>query len=88
MDTIARHATQAVLWRLGFFRVVVVTGARDLSGLRALRADLGPRFKLGILAYLGEEARVLDPTLVAVPLAALLGVGAFPPSDPDGSLAT
>ena len=63
-------------------------GARDLSGLRALRADLGSRFKLGILAYLGEEARVLDPALVAVPLAALLGVGAFPPSDPDGSLAT
>jgi predicted AAA+ superfamily ATPase len=65
----------------------VSVGARDLSGLRALRADLGPRFKLGILAYLGGEARVLDPTLVAVPLASLLGVGAFPPSDPDGSLA-
>jgi predicted AAA+ superfamily ATPase len=66
----------------------VSIGSRDLSGLRALRADLGPRFKLGILAYLGEEAHVLDPTLIAVPLASLLGVGAFPPSDPDGSLAT
>ena len=66
----------------------VSAGARDLRGLRALRADLGPRFKLGILAYLGEEAHVLDPTLVAVPLASLLGVGAFPPSDADGSLPT
>jgi predicted AAA+ superfamily ATPase len=46
---------------------------RDLRGLRGLRDDLGPRFKLGILAYLGEDAVVLDPGLVAVPLASLLG---------------
>lgn len=48
--------------------------ARDLSGLRALRGDLGDRFRVGILAYLGEEARQVDDTLVAVPLASLLGV--------------
>ena len=28
---IPRHATSAVLWRLGFFRVVVVTGARQVG---------------------------------------------------------
>ncbi|MBE3035071.1 MAG: ATP-binding protein, partial [Actinobacteria bacterium] len=55
----------------------------DLSGLRALRGDLGPRFKLGIVANLGVEAREVDDRIVAVPLASLLGVGAFPPSDPD-----
>jgi predicted AAA+ superfamily ATPase len=60
----------------------------DLSGLRALRGDLGPRFKLGIVANLGGEAREVDDRIVAAPLAALLGVGAFPPSDPDGSLTT
>lgn len=49
--------------------------SRDLSGLRALRGDLGDRFRLGIVAYLGEELRVVDDTLVAVPLASLLGVG-------------
>ncbi len=59
----------------------------DLSGLRALRGDLGARFKLGIVANLGGEAREVDDRIVAVPLASLLGVGAFPPSDPDGSLA-
>jgi predicted AAA+ superfamily ATPase len=48
---------------------------RDLRGLRGLREDLGPRFKLGILAHLGDEAVTLDPSLVAVPLASLLGVG-------------
>jgi uncharacterized protein len=50
----------------------------DLSGLRALRGDLGPRFKLGIVANLGVEAREVDDRIIAVPLAALLGVGALP----------
>ena len=48
----------------------------DLSGLRALRGDLGARFKLGIVANLGDEVREVDDRIVAVPLAALLGVGA------------
>ena len=48
---------------------------RDFSGLRALRGDLGGRFRLGIVACLGEEQRVIDESLVAVPLASLLGVG-------------
>ena len=47
---------------------------RDLSGLRALRDDLGDRFALGILAYLGSDPRVVDDRLVALPLASLLGV--------------
>jgi hypothetical protein len=47
--------------------------------LRALRGDLGPRFRLGSLAHLGQEARVIDETLVAAPLSSLLGcpAGAF-----------
>jgi uncharacterized protein len=43
------------------------------SGLRALRNDLGERLRLGILAYLGEDARVIDDAIVALPLASLLG---------------
>jgi len=54
----------------------VALAHRDFSGLRALRADLGGRFRLGIVAYLGDDARVVDETLLAVPLASLLGVGA------------
>lgn len=49
---------------------------RDLTGLRALREDLGSRFRLGIVAYLGETAEPLDRTLCAVPVASLLGVAA------------
>ena len=45
----------------------------DASGLRALRADLGDRFRLGIIAYLGQDVRMIDQTIVAVPLASLLG---------------
>ncbi len=54
-------------------------GHRDFSGLRALRGDLGSRFRLGVLAYLGQDVRVIDETLVAAPLASLLGcrAGAF-----------
>ncbi len=54
---------------------------RDLRGLRSLRQDLGPRFKLGVVAYLGSEAVVLDPSLAAVPLASLLGAGAGESAD-------
>ena len=46
----------------------------DVSGLRALRGDLGSRFRLGIVATLGRELRAIDENLVAVPLASLLGV--------------
>lgn len=46
----------------------------DASGLRALRSDLGGRFALGIVAHLGEEARAIDDSIVAMPLASLLGV--------------
>jgi hypothetical protein len=49
-------------------------GHRDTSGLRALEGDTGSRFQLGLLAYLGEEVRVLGERLLAVPLSSLLGV--------------
>ncbi len=55
------------------FKSAVTLGTRDLSGLRALRSDLGDRFRLGILAHLGQEVRVMDDSIVAVPLASLLG---------------
>ncbi len=47
--------------------------AAELRGLRELREAAGARFKLGIVAHLGQEITVLDPTLVAAPLAALVG---------------
>jgi len=53
---------------------------RDLRDLRGLREEVGPRFKLGIFVYLGGEAMALDPSLVAVPLASLLGAGSAAPS--------
>lgn len=49
-------------------------GHRDLSGLRALQTDTGERFQFGVLAYLGDEVRVLGDRLIAMPLASLLGV--------------
>jgi hypothetical protein len=52
----------------------VTLSRHDAGGLRALRADLGDRFRLGIIAYLGEDVRVIDQNIVAVPLASLLGV--------------
>jgi Holliday junction resolvase-like predicted endonuclease len=51
---------------------------RDLGGIKALQGDAGARFALGIVAYLGEEVRVLGERLLAVPLTSLLGAG--PPS--------
>ncbi len=47
---------------------------RETSGLRALRDDLGTRFRLGIVAYLGDELEVLDESHCMVPVASLLGV--------------
>lgn len=49
--------------------------AQDFKGLRMLRDDLGDRFRLGILACLGETAVAVDRSLCAVPIASLLGVG-------------
>jgi predicted AAA+ superfamily ATPase len=46
---------------------------RDTRGIRTLRDDLGERFKLGVVAYMGDEARVLDDRLVLVPIASMLG---------------
>ncbi len=46
---------------------------KDTLGLRALRDDLGPRLKLGIIAYLGDEARAIDDRVCLVPIGSLLG---------------
>lgn len=47
---------------------------RETLGIRNLRDDLGDRFRLGVIAYLGDEPRALDDRLVMVPVASLLGV--------------
>lgn len=47
----------------------------DARALAAVRDTLGDRFRLGIVAYLGHEARVLDDRICAVPAWSLLGVG-------------
>jgi len=47
---------------------------RETSGLRALRDDFGDRFRLGIVAHLGDDSVVLDENLCMVPVASLLGV--------------
>jgi len=46
----------------------------DLKGLRALRDDLGDRFRLGIVAHLGNTLETIDRSLCVAPLASLLGV--------------
>jgi len=57
------------------FKAARTLALRDYSGLRALREDAGPRFRLGVLAHLGEEVRVFGDKLVSVPLSSLLGAG-------------
>lgn len=47
---------------------------KETLGLRALRDGLGERFKLGVIAYLGDEIRVLDDRTVLAPIGSLLGV--------------
>ncbi|PKQ29627.1 MAG: hypothetical protein CVT60_04445 [Actinobacteria bacterium HGW-Actinobacteria-10] len=48
----------------------------DTRGLAGLRDTLGTRFRLGVIAYLGDEVRELDDRICAVPAWSLLGVGA------------
>lgn len=57
------------------FKSAATLSRADLGGLRAIRKDLGDRFKLGIIAYLGTEPRVVEDGLCAIPLASLLGAG-------------
>ncbi|PKQ16386.1 MAG: hypothetical protein CVT67_05400 [Actinobacteria bacterium HGW-Actinobacteria-7] len=45
----------------------------DTRGLRALRDSMGDHFRMGVIAYLGEEIRVLDDRICAVPAWALVG---------------
>jgi len=46
----------------------------DARSLAALRDSLGVRFRLGIIAYLGEEPLVLGDRICAVPAWLLAGV--------------
>jgi predicted AAA+ superfamily ATPase len=48
-------------------------GHADTLALRGMRDALGRRFRLGIVAHLGDSAVALDRSLAAVPLASLLG---------------
>lgn len=48
----------------------------DTRGLAGLRDTLGAKFRLGIIAYLGDEIRLLDDRICAVPAWLLLGVSA------------
>ncbi len=45
----------------------------DTRGLRGLRDSMGERFRRGIIAYLGDEVRVLDDRICAVPAWLLVG---------------
>lgn len=45
----------------------------DTRGLRALRDSMGERFRMGVIAYLGDEVRVLDERICAVPAWVLVG---------------
>ncbi|MDP2233028.1 MAG: AAA family ATPase [Actinomycetota bacterium] len=47
----------------------------DTRALAAVRDGFGDRFRMGIIAYLGDEVRVLDDRICAVPAWSLLGVG-------------
>ena len=51
-------------------------GPGDLAGLAELRDRLGTRFRLGIVATLGENPVVLGDRLCVIPLPSLLGVAA------------
>lgn len=48
-------------------------GRGDLSGLAAMRRDLGPRMGLGIVAYGGTEIVGFDRVTLAVPFSVLVG---------------
>ena len=45
----------------------------DTAPLRELREALGQRFRMGVVAYLGDSVEVLDRSLCLVPVGALLG---------------
>ncbi|MFQ5599620.1 MAG: hypothetical protein ACE5G2_03610 [Candidatus Krumholzibacteriia bacterium] len=47
--------------------------ARDLAGLRGCAAELGNRWRFGILLHSGSEVVALDPRTLAVPLAIFPG---------------
>ncbi len=48
----------------------------DTRGLATVRDSFGERFRMGIIAYLGDEPLQLDDRICAVPAWSLLGLGA------------
>jgi predicted AAA+ superfamily ATPase len=73
VDVVLERGTSIVALEI---KATATVTARDLSGLRTLRDDLGDRFRLGVVACLGETPEVVDTSLCVVPIPSLLGVGA------------
>ncbi len=71
VDIVFERGTRVVAIEI---KASATVSARDLAGLRTLRDDLGERFRLGILACLGEAPEVVDRSLCVVPIASLLGL--------------
>ncbi len=71
VDIVLERGTSVVAIEI---KASATVSARDLTGLRSLRADLGERFRLGILASLGGAPEIVDRSLCVVPIASLLGV--------------
>jgi len=56
------------------FKSGATVGRREMGSMASLREDLGSRFKLGIIAYLGDDMRTLTANTCLVPIPSLLGV--------------
>jgi predicted AAA+ superfamily ATPase len=55
------------------FKASATPGRRELGAMRSLEQDLGARFKLGIIAHLGDTAEVVSKKSCLVPIPSLLG---------------
>jgi predicted AAA+ superfamily ATPase len=71
VDVVFERGTEVVAVEI---KASATVSARDLAGLQTLRGDLGRRFRLGVLAHLGDSPEVVDGSLCTVPIASLLGV--------------
>ena len=72
IDLILERGTEIVAIEV---KAAASVGYKDTLALRSLAEDLGSRFKMGIVAYLGDELRVLGEKLALVPVASLLWGG-------------
>jgi hypothetical protein len=71
VDLILERGTDVVAFEV---KSAASVAHRDTFALRSLADGLADRFRLGIVAYLGDEPRILGDRLCAVPVASLLGV--------------